>query len=335
MRFVSQAAPVSTDRLRPSLSLRGCQPLTRVFTEEFFVDGTAADGGGLASVTINGEDLLATEDRGSLRTYFARRIPLDMGTNQFDVVATDRTGNRTSSSVTVVRLRPEHLDDSLRLSVGVPPLTPVEAGTVGVRVKRTMESELLRAPVRFRLLERDEGWDFVLREQGLSVSDLADPACALRIGKMVPAEMLLMGKIFTEAKGLTIYMKAVETGNGEVIFASDVYSPDPDTSLDEAVAGLVLKVEQGFPLVTGEVLRRQGSQVTLNIGRQDGATENSRFLVIAAPDGDAAAGGQVCKVEGRPVQLLMDRIQQNTSTARVIPSAADASVKEGYHVYTR
>jgi len=323
------------DRLRPSLSLRGCQPLTRVFTEDFFVDGTAADGGGLASVTINGEDLLAAEDRGAVRTYFARRIPLDLGTNRFDVVATDRTGNRTAEAVTVVRLRPEHLEDSLRLSVGVPPLTPVEAGTVGVRVKRSMEAELMRAPVRFRLLERDEGWDFVLREQGLSVSDLADPASALRIGKMVPAEMLLMGKIFNEAKGLTIYLKAVETGNGEVIFASDVYTPEPDSRLDDAVAGLVLKVEQGFPLITGEVLRRQGAHVTLNVGRQDGATENSRFLVISADAGDGGSGGQVCKAGGQPVSLQIERIQQNTSTARIVPSAADAIVKEGYHVYTR
>lgn len=332
----SQTAPVPTaDRLRPSLSLRGCQPMTRVFTEDFFVDGTAADGGGLASVTINGEDLLAAEDRGSVRTYFARRIPLDLGTNQLEVVATDRTGNRSAQAVTVIRLRPEYLDEALRLSVGVPPLTPTDAGTVGVRVKRSMETELMRAPVRFRLLERDEGWDFVLREQGLSVSDLADPASALRIGKMVPAEMLLMGKLFTEAKGLTIYLKAVETGNGEVVFASDVYTPDPDASLDDAVAGLVLKIEQGFPLITGEVLRRQGSHVTLNVGRQDGASESSRFLVISAADSVGDAGGQVCKAEGQPVQLKMERVQQNTSTARITHSAAEAIVKEGYHVYTR
>ncbi|MEI7899142.1 MAG: hypothetical protein WCK89_02745 [bacterium] len=336
VRLASQTAPVPTgDRLRPSLSLRGCQPLTRVFTEEFFVDGTAADGGGLASVTINGEDLLAQQDQGSIRTYFARRIPLDPGTNRFDIVATDRSGNRTSEALTVVCLRPEHLDDSLRLSVGVPPLTPVETGTVGVRVKRFMEAELLRTPVRFRLLERNEGWDFVLREQGLSVSDLADPSSALRIGKMVPAELLLMGKIYTEARGLTVYLKAVETGRGEVVFASDVYSPDQEAGLDDAVSGLVLKVEQGFPLVSGAVLRRQGSLVTLNIGRQDGATENSRFLVFSAADDDGVVAGQVCKAEGQPVQLQMERLQQNTSTARIINSTAVAIVKEGYHVYTR
>jgi len=335
-RFAVQTSQgTAGDRLRPSLALRGCQPLTSVFVDEFFVDGTAADGGGLATLEINGENLLAPADEGTVRTYFSRRLSLEPGTNEFVVVASDRAGNRTSRQFTVVRLSPEYLDESFRLSVGVPPLTPADAGLVGARVKRSMEAELTREPVRFKLLERDEGWEFVLREQGLSVSDLADPAAALRISKMLPAEMLLMGKIFNEAKGVTVYLKAVETSNGEVVFASDVYAPDDENALDDAVAGLILKVEQGFPLITGEILRREGARVTLNIGRSDGATENSRFLVIERAGEDVIAEGRLCKADGRPVQLQLEKIQQNTSTARIIPSAADAIVKEGYYVYTR
>jgi hypothetical protein len=237
--------------------------------------------------------------------------------------------------LTVIRIRPEFLDERYRLSVGVPPLAPAEAGMIGIRAKRSMEAELTREPVRFRLLERNEGWEFVLQEQGLSMSDLADPSAALRIGKMVPAEMLLMGKVLSEAKGVTVYMKVVETGNGEVVFASDVYSADPDNNLDEVVAGLILKIEQGFPLMTGEVLQRQGSRVTLNVGRADGAAEKSRFLVLQTPEAEAESASQVCKVGEQFVQLQLERVQQNTSTARIIPSGTDAIVKEGYHVYTR
>jgi hypothetical protein len=214
----------ASDRLRPALVLRGCQPLMRVFAEDFFVDGIASDGGGLARVTINGENLLAAGDVGTLRTYFARRLALDIGTNRFEVVATDRSGNRTAQALDVVRILPEHLDERYRLSVGVPPLAPAEAGVTGIRVKRHLEAELTREPVRFRLLERDEGWDYILREQGLSLSDLADPAAALRIGKLLPAELLLMGTIIHEAKGVTVYLRAVETGNGEIVLSDDVYT---------------------------------------------------------------------------------------------------------------
>ncbi len=331
----TQTNPQTADRLRPSLTLKDCQPLTRVFAEDFFLDGKASDGGGLSSVTINGENLLEDGDEGTLRAYFMRRIPLDLGTNKFEVVATDKAGNRTVRALDVIRLQPEYQDDTMRLSIGVPPLTPADAGYVGVRVKRSMEMELTRSPVRFRLLERNEGWDFVLREQGLSVSDLADPSAALRIGKMVPADMLLMGKIFAEAKGLTVYVKAVETADGEVLFASDVYSSDPERSLDEVVAGLVLKVQQGFPLVSGKVLEHQGALVTLNVGSGVGVTENSRFLVVGTQNDSDVKGGRVCKHGQQPVQLQIVGVQQNTCTARVIPSEANDIVKEGYYVYTR
>ena len=323
------------DRLRPSLVLRGCQPLVRVFAGEFFVDGVAADGGGLVRVTVNGENLLAPADEGVLRAYFARRLALDPGTNRFEIAATDRQGNRTAQQVTVIRMLPEHLDARYRLTVGVPPLIPAEAGPAGFRVKRRMEAELTREPVRFRLLERDEGWDYVLREQGLSLSDLADPAAALRIGKLLPAELLLMGTLFIEPKGVTVFLRAVETENGEIVFTSDVYSPDAADGLDEAVAGLVLKVGQGFPLVSGQVWKRQGTQFVLNVGRADGTTEKSRFLVFDAGSAAEPDAVRLCKAGGRPVQLRIERLQQTTSTASAQPSGAEALVKEGCHVYSR
>ena len=127
----------------------------------------------------------------------------------------------------------------------------------------------------------------------------------------------------------------METANGEVLFASDVYTSDPDRSLDEVVAGLVLKVQQGFPMVSGEVLKREGRLVTLNVGRKGGVTENSRFLVVGTKDEAEEERGSVCKHEQKPVQLQIVGIQQNTSTARIIPSEANDIVREGYYVYTR
>ena len=323
------------DRLRPALVLRGCQPLVRVFAAEFFVDGVASDGGGLDRVTVNGENLLSAADAGALRAYFARRLPLDPGTNRFEIAATDRGGNRTAQQVTVIRLQPEHLDSRYRLTVGVPPLIPAEAGPAGVRVKRRFEAELTREPVRFRLLERDEGWDYVLREQGLSLSDLADPAAALRIGKLVPAEMLLMGTLFIEARGITVFLRAVETESGEILFTSDVYSPDAGEGLDEAVSGLALKLGQGFPLVSGLVSKRLGSRCVLNVGRDDGTAERSRFLVLDPGGATEPETLRVCKADGRPVELRIERLQQTTSTASVLPAGAEELVKEGCHVYSR
>lgn len=326
------AAP-STDRLPPALDLRGIRDRSTVFETDFFLDGRASDGGGLRSVAVNGEELLAPEDRGAVRSCFVRRVPLQLGTNALDVTAEDLAGNRTVRPLVVVRLQPEYLDAALRLTVGVPPLLPEKAGT-GIRAKRGMEMELARDPVRFRLLERDEGWDYVLREQGLAVSDLADPRAALRIGKLLPAELLFMGRVIDEARGITLYVKAVDTASGEVRFATDVYSPDPDTRLDDAAAGLVMKIKQGFPLVSGAVLQRHGAMATLNIGLRDGVTPGSRFVVLPGASSDGT-GGTVRRADGRPVQLAMEQVRRDSATARIIPPEAGNAVEEGDHVYAR
>jgi len=189
--------------------------------------------------------------------------------------------------------------------------------------------------VRFRLLERDEGWDYVLREQGLSVSDLADPRAALRIGKLLPAELLFMGRIIPEARGLTVYVKAVDTASGEILYATDVYSPDPDRGLDDNAAGLIMKIKQGFPLVSGEVIRRQGAMATLSIGLRDGVAIGSRFVVLRGAAEDDIPSGSLRRAEGRPVQLSMERVQRESGTARIVPDNARDAVKEGDHVYAR
>lgn len=332
----AQAAPAEADRLRPTLTMRGIKQVSRVFDEAFFVDGTAADGSGLAAITVNGENLLASEDQGALRSYFSRRLPLDPGTNRFEVAAIDRAGNRAVSQLTVIRVRSEFLDEAYRLSVGVPPLTPESAGSLRERVKRAMESELLREPVRFRLLERDEGWDYILREQGLSLSDLADPAASLRVGKLLPAELLLLGTVIPEAKGVTLYVKAVETTTAAVIFGTDVYSADPERGLEEQVAGLIMKVEHGFPLVTGEVLKQRGAQLTLNVGSDDGVFAGSRFIVVhpGAADGGLASG-QVIKADGRALDVAPRRVRSDSATATVVPSHAGDQVSVGDYVYAR
>jgi tetratricopeptide (TPR) repeat protein len=324
------------DRLKPSLRLSAPAETTEVLDEEFFLDGTAADGGGLASLTINGEELIEPDTRGAVRRYFARRLPLDYGTNRFEIAVRDAAGNRNVASLTVVRRDPEYLDEELRLSMGVPPLTGSAPADTAQRVKRSVESELLRKPVRFHLLERDEGWDFILREQRLSLSDLSDPRVALRIGKMLPAELLLMGSLLPAAKGLTVHAKVVETGNGQVLFSEDVYSEGDARELEYQVGGLVMKIEQRFPLVDGDIVEAAGGKATLNIGAAHGVIAGTRFVVVRRmPGSPDVRAGQVFRVEGRPVELWMNQVRRAAGVATVVPPSAAGAVREGDHAYAR
>jgi hypothetical protein len=330
------AAPAAQDRMKPSLKLGAGSAVAQVFGEEFFLDGVASDNGGLAAILLNGEDQLAKENHGAVRSYFARRLPLDMGTNEFEVVAQDLAGNKITKMLTVVRRPPEYLSEEYRLTMGVPPMISSGQDVLGKTVKRLIEQELLREPVRFRLLEREEGWDYILREQQLSLSDLADPQAALRISKMLPAEMLLMSSVLPEGKGMTVCAKIVDTQEGQILMTSDVYSEQGAEDLSFQVGGLVMKVLQHFPLVSGEVLRTEAGKVTINVGTREGVTEATRFIVLAKTESSKGIqDAKVCKIDGKSVELGVAQIRQDSVTAKILPGAAKDAIKEGYYVYAR
>jgi tetratricopeptide (TPR) repeat protein len=335
-RLAPPAPPApADDRLAPSLQINNTREVCVVAEEEFYLDGTAADNGGLHTIRINGEELLTEADRGALRSCFARRIPLHPGTNRVTLVVSDRAGNQTVREALVIRRIPEYQHPATRLAVGLPPLLPEDAGTMGVRAKRGLESALLREPIRFRLLERDEGWNKILQEQMLSISDLADPRAALPIGRIVPADLLLMGRILTEPRGLTLYVKAVDTASGEVLFDADVYSAEPEKNLEADADNLILKFKQGFPLLSGTVLRREGARVTLGIGTKDGAVTGSRFVVMRGAAGSTNAVGALRRHGDRPVQLVLERVESATAAARIVPAEASDAIQEVDHVYAR
>lgn len=330
------AAPAAQDRMKPSLKLGVGSAVAQVFGEEFFLDGVASDSGGLAAILLNGEDQLAKDSHGAVRSYFARRLPLDMGTNEFEVVAQDLAGNKLTKMLTVVRRSPEYLAEEYRLTMGVPPMAMSGQDVLGKTIKRLIEQELLREPVRFRLLEREEGWDYILREQQLSLSDLADPQAALRICKLLPAEMLLMSSVLPEGKGLTVCAKVVDTQEGQVLMTSDVYSEQGTEDLSFQVGGLVMKVLQHFPLVSGAVLRADSGKVTINVGTREGVTESTRFIVLAKTEAtQGIQDAQVCKLDGKRIELGVSQIRQDSVTTKVLPGSAKDTIKEGFYVYAR
>ncbi len=330
------ATAAAPDTLPPTLRLSEDRAIAYSFAEEFFLDGHAADSGGLAALTVNGENLLEDAGKGIKRTYFSRRLPLQLGTNRFEIVARDLAGNQTAKSIAVVRGTPEYLDEEYRLTVGIPPVLSPQPLSAGILVKQAMERELTRQPVRFRVLEREEGWDYILREQKLSASDLADPSAALKIGKMLPAEILLMARLLTQAGGTTIFLRGVETGNGEVVFSDDVYSEALDKELDDLVGGLTMKIKQRFPLVMTGIVRVSGSEATIGAGRDQGIEPGARFIVI--PKSGSVTNtptGEVTKQDGKWVELAVRKVGRDTGVTGILPASAAKSVRNGDTAYAR
>lgn len=304
---------------------------TIVTDDEFFLDGSVSDAAGLATVALDGHELLPAADRGGLQMVFAQRLALAPGTNVFALVARDVEGQTSTRTWCVVHRQPEYLTESIRLSLVVPPVPSDEPAEVADQVKRMVEMALLEDPPRFHVLERGEGWEALLQELRLSVSDLADPRASLRLGRLLSADLLLQAALLRNGAGRTIYARLVDPASGELVLATDVYGEGTHADLTNPVEGLVMKIEQRFPLVRGGVARVKGRRVHLNVGTDQGLSTTARFVVI----GHADAGGAVQKHDGHQVELHVRQCAANEAIAEVLPAAAASAIQEGDDVFAR
>lgn len=328
------AAGQGPDTTHPAVELDDDRTVIKVFDEEFFLDGRASDAGGLADISVNGQSILEKEDRGAIRAYFARRVPLAPGTNRLAISVSDMSGNHSMRRLTVVRREPEYMNETFRLAMVVPPL-PAEPADLRERIRLGIQDELLRQPPRFHVLERAEGWDHILRELKLSVSDLSDTRAALRVGKVLATDMLLLGALLADGKGLTVYARLLDAESSDVLFDTDVYS-EKDADLPYQLAGLVMKVEQRFPLMSADILRVSGRTATVNVGASSGLTRDTRFIVVnRSGTSPAMRAGRVCKTDGKLVELRIRKLKGDTGAAEIVPASAKISVKEGDYVYAR
>ncbi len=338
-RFLHPAGvSAAADRLRPSVRLQGIHRCTEVFDEEFFLDGEVTDPGGIGSIRLCGEEQLAPAARGAVRSYFARRLELNMGTNQYELVAADVSGNATTNTFVIVRRKADYLDEKLRLGIALPPLRHMaEDGGIEPFIRASMEKELLRKPIRFRLVERDEGWNWIMGELNIATSDLVNPQVAIQLGKLVPADLFIFGSVDATPDGVTVYARVARTESGVAVASSDVYFPSAGVDqLDFFISGLTMKIKQAFPLLDGRVSRVTKENIFLDLASPSDVDVGTPLIVLRPPEGEAGlSAGKVCSLGAEQIQLTVDRVRPSGARATIAPADAGPHVQVGDFVYAR
>jgi hypothetical protein len=168
------------------------------------------------------------------------------------------------------------------------------------------------------------------------VSDLADPKAALRVGRMLSAELLFVGAVLNQGGGMTVQVRAVDSADGSILLATDVYAEKPERDLPYQLGGLFLKILQSFPNAEGHITETAGETVRLDVGVSQGVRVGSKFVVVReSGDGKEADGGEPLSVASRPVGLEVDRSSTDASRARVLPPEAAKLLRKGDRVYAR
>lgn len=176
-------------------------------------------------------------------------------------------------------------------------------------------TQALQTEGRVQMVER-ELLDKLLGELKLSASSLADPAMALKIGKLLSASVMVTGSMLPENKGMTVALRFIDTETTAVrkVLTVDAPSTTVDRNLAETLAkGINEWVKADYP-VRGRILSQAGDTCFVNLGQDHGLKKGDRLEIVK--EAKKGSGFYVAMGELKIAQVAKDKAE-----ARVISKA--------------
>ncbi len=261
---------------------------------------TAASG--LTAVKINGEAKTLRQTDAGKRQLFSHILALVEGENVFEIEATDRVGHTKTKKVRTIRKAAELETIGSRLSVAVMPFqrkgkpSELYEGAYDALVDTLVNQR------RFRIVGRIQLED-ILKELKLSKSELVDQATAIRVGKLVAAEAIMVGTINETATGAEVYVQLINAETSTILTAKDVFDPAKAAgSARERMRELATKVRQDYPLVGGPVVSVVNRRVAVALGTRKQVRADMRVIVYL--EGDPLIDPQTKLVLDRSIEPL-------------------------------
>ncbi|MBI5187354.1 MAG: hypothetical protein HZA01_16735 [Nitrospinae bacterium] len=265
------------DTAPPRIRLEGMEENVPVYAEDYYLQGSVADSGKVKFVEINGESLNV---KPALELFFNYIVRLKEGENRISVKAGDALGNVVEKEFIVTRNPQKARSVGSRLALSVLPFQEKSGQAELSPRSYDMMLNALMDSRRFKIVSRGKELDAVLKEVGLSRTDLVDPDSAVRIGKITAAEAILAGAISESPESVEIFARIIDTETSEVLAAEDVFTTDKSMKgLDYICRGLAAKFMEKIPLAEGMVVRANGKELTLDLGLRSNIRENSRALI--------------------------------------------------------
>lgn len=264
------------------LNIKDLRDTETVYLDRIYLDGSVAGSNKINSVTINDSPLLIVPGK---TIYFNQLLDLKKGENRFIIEATDEKGNKKSRTITIVRRIQEERKLGSRMSLAVLPFKKEGATTIaGDRVYNNLVGAILEQE-RFNIVARGEDLEAVIRELKFSLTDLVDKDNAVKVGKLVAAEGILMGTVIESRDSIEIYVRLINTETSIIMEAKDVYGQGKTFDEIQYLAkGLAWKLKNSFPLIEGIVIEKSGSEIFADFGRINGIKENMKFIVFRLGD---------------------------------------------------
>jgi len=290
-------------------------------------------------VSLNGIPLETIQGRTAQR--IARRVPLELGSNALVVAARDTAGHTAESTLTVVR-EPTPLDQpQTKLNVaflgnvwrGNSPKLEGEADFILDAVSR----ELYRHR-RFGEIVDRQNLPEILAEQELSAA-LGKPETRLTLGKIIPAEVMIIGRVRRDAETIEIVVEGFSTETSRRVMRADVAGRADDLDqLDRLARDLALSIIQELPRVSGNVaLAKSDAVFVSNLGEADLIRESMKYVVYRL--GEDVLDPNTGESLGRDIEIvgeaLVNLVEARKSTAEIVSLKLPPGAKVGDQLVTK
>ena len=260
------------------ISLRELADSQTVFCDTMYIDGSVTSADEITSVKINGAVLALKPGR---TIFFNQLIELKPGENKLSVRAQDKKGAFAEKTVTIIYQIPAVRQIGSRMSLAILPFEQTGAVTsVSNIVNENLVATFLHQQ-RFNIVSRGPEFEAALRELKLSSTELADKSSALRAGRLVAADGILMGTIHETDNSIEIYARLINAETATVMEAQDVYTEDKTLAqLQYIVNGLALKFKHSFPLIEGIVIKASGKDIYADVGMASRIKKDMKFIIF-------------------------------------------------------
>ncbi len=324
------------DHTPPLISIRGIKEGQTTFLDQAFIEGNVRDNDIVTQIALNGTDIL---DRPGKNLYFSRLVKLKEGVNVFTFRVADGSGNFDTKQMKIKRapLKVHQVGSRLRVAVNA-----FKRATIGSDKQQSYGFEdLLTAAIvkrsRFSAIER-QLLGTLLEELKLSQSKLVDENTALKLGRILAADCMLLGSILERKDSVEAYARLVDTETTQILAAVDVYGEDVDIGVLRTLSeGMELKLTRELPVVEGLIVKGGSKEFILDLGKDAGVKSGMKLIVydlgdsVVHPNSNQVIGRDFVEIGQARIQSVMEEM----SYGHIIEDIGGMMIKPRQRAITR
>ena len=152
----------------------------------------------------------------------------------------------------------------------------------------------LAASHKMTVMDRND-MDAILQAQGENLRDCTEEGCAVRLGKILDTDKIIVGNISMLGSRYMLYAKMVDIESGVMMFAKNVQASRDEGELVGYIAELADKIS-GEITLTGKVLQVSPTEVLVDLGKDVGISNGAALIVDRK--GEAILDPQTGEVKG-------------------------------------